>query len=257
MSDTNQPSDPDAAIVVVNYRTAALVEHCVASVEAHSGDLALETLVVDNDSRDGSVERLRAALPTARVLAMGDNRGFAAGVNAGFAASRAEIVILLNPDTEVRAGALRALVERLRERPRVGVAAPLLQDAEGRLSPNGYQRFPGLVTLSVDLCIPLGYALESAPSLNLYAMSPAALRAGATPAWVCGAALAIRRGAYEQAGPLDEGFFLYFEETEWQQRLTRLGWGIELVRAARGTWRGRSGVERWSSSRTPCWGGGG
>lgn len=246
------PSPPDAAVVVVNYRTAPLVERCLESVRAHSEGLTLETLVVDNDSRDGSAERLRAALPTATVLAMGDNRGFAAGVNAGFARSRAEVVILLNPDTEVRPGALAALVGRLRERPRVAVAAPLLEDADGRLSPNGYRRFPGLFTLGIDLCIPLGYALVSAPSLNPYAMSPAALRAGDTPAWVCGAALAIRRSAYEQAGPLDEGFFLYFEETEWQQRLARLGWGIEMVPAARACHLVRGGGEE-SGVHSPHW----
>jgi N-acetylglucosaminyl-diphospho-decaprenol L-rhamnosyltransferase len=235
--------DHDAAIVVVNYRTATLVERCLESVRGNSGGLTLETIVVDNDSRDGSAERLRAALPTSTVLAMPQNGGFAAGVNAGFRHSRASIVILLNPDTEVREGALARLVELLREQPRVGVAAPLLEDSEGQLTPNGYRRFPGLLTLWMDLCIPLGYALVYAPSLHPYAMSPAALRAGDAPAWVCGAALAIRRTAYEQTGPLDEGFFLYFEETEWQQRLSRLGWGIELVPSARVSHLVRGGGE--------------
>jgi N-acetylglucosaminyl-diphospho-decaprenol L-rhamnosyltransferase len=230
--DPRHTGAPDAAVVIVNYRRAALVERCVASVRANSGGLDLETVVVDNDSRDGSVERLRAALPGVAVLALSANRGFAAGVNAGFRATRAELVIVLNPDTEVRAGALEALLACLREHPRTGVVAPLLQDAEGRLAANGYRRFPGLFTLALDLCIPIGYVLVHAPALHPYAMSPAALRAGARPAWASGAALAIRRSAYAQAGPLDEGFFLYFEETEFQQRVTLRGWAIELVPAA-------------------------
>src|SRR5580692_6886136 len=111
-------SEPDAAVVIVNYRSPELVERCLRSVQATAGDMRLETVVVDNASRDGSVERLRAACPAVKVLEMGANRGFAAGVNAGFRESRAEFVILLNPDTEVRSGALQALVACLRTRPR-------------------------------------------------------------------------------------------------------------------------------------------
>jgi N-acetylglucosaminyl-diphospho-decaprenol L-rhamnosyltransferase len=223
----------DAAVVIVNYRSAALVERCLESVRAHGGGLKLETVVIDNDSRDGSVERLRAAAPAVEVVAMADNGGFAAGVNAGFRHTRAELVILLNPDTEVHAGALEAMLERLRTHPRAGVVAPLLEDGKGRLAANGYRRFPDLLTLGLDLCLPCGYALAYAPALHPYAMSPAALRAGAPPVHVCGAALAIRRAAYLQAGPFDEAFFLYLEETEWQQRVARAGWDIELEPAAR------------------------
>jgi GT2 family glycosyltransferase len=233
----------DAAVVVVNYRTPELVEHCLGSVRATAGGLKLETVVVDNASRDGSVERLRAALPRVAVVELPENRGFAAGVNAGFGHSRAEAVIVLNPDTEVRPGALQALLQALREQPRAGVLAPLLEDGEGRLAVNGYRRFPGLFTLAMDLCTPIGYALVHAPALHPYAMSPAALRAGRAPAWVSGAAMAIRRAAYEQAGPLDEGFFLYFEETEWQQRVKCSGWTIAVVPGARVSHLMRGGGE--------------
>jgi N-acetylglucosaminyl-diphospho-decaprenol L-rhamnosyltransferase len=223
----------DAAIVVVNYRTAEHVERCLEAVRATRGGLRLETIVVDNASQDGSVERLRAAHPWATVHAMPANRGFAAGVNAGFRDSRAEFVIVLNPDTEVRPGALADLVAQLRARPRAGVLAPLLENGEGQLVSNGYRRFPGLLTAAMDLCVPVGYALVRAPALHPYALAPAALRAGRAPAWVSGAAMAIRRRAYEQVGPLDEGFFLYFEETEWQARVARGGWDIGIVTSAR------------------------
>jgi N-acetylglucosaminyl-diphospho-decaprenol L-rhamnosyltransferase len=233
----------DGAVVVVNYRTPELVERCLESVHASCGELRLETVVVDNASGDGSVARLRATLPAATVLAMPENRGFAAGVNAGFRHSAAELVVVLNPDTEVRPGALQALLAHLREHPRTGVVAPLLEGPDGRLAPNGYRRFPGLLTVGIDLCLPIGYALAHAPALHPYAMSPAALRAGARPAHVCGAALAIRRRAHVEAGPLDEGFFLYLEETEWQQRVARQGWAIEIVPAARALHLVRGGGE--------------
>ncbi len=236
-------SEFDAAIVVVNYRTPALVESCLRSAWATCGEIQLEVVVVDNASGDGSVERLRASLPAATVIAMPENLGFAAGVNAGFRHTSAEVVVVLNPDTELRPGALHMLLERMRAHPRTGVVAPLLEDADGRLAPNGYRRFPGLVTLGIDLCLPISYALAHAPALSPYAMSPTALSTGAPPAHVCGAVMAIRRRSYIQAGPLDEGFFLYLEETEWQQRVARQGWSIEIVPDARACHLMRGGGE--------------
>jgi GT2 family glycosyltransferase len=223
----------DAAIVIVNYRTPELVERCLESVRATRGELELEAVVIDNASQDGSVERLRASQAGKRVIAMEQNRGFAAGVNAGFGATTAELVIVLNPDTEVREGALRALVEHLRGHPETGVLAPLVEDGSGALVSNGYRRFPGLFTLGVELCLPLSYLLVHAPALHPYSLSPAALSKGMPVSHVCGAAMAIRRSAYAQAGALDEGFFLYLEETEWQRRVAAQGWAIEIAPAAR------------------------
>jgi N-acetylglucosaminyl-diphospho-decaprenol L-rhamnosyltransferase len=223
----------DAALVIVNYRTPELVERCLESVRATAAEVSLEVVVVDNDSQDGSIERLRASLPSARVLEMEENRGFAAGVNVGFSHTQADLVVVLNPDTEVRAGAIEAVLDHLRQHPRAGVAAPLLEGPEGHLAPNGYRRFPGLFMLALDLCLPLAYGLAHTPALHPYVLSPAALRAGRSPAHVCGAAMAIRRSAYTQAGPLDESFFLYLEETEWQRRVKRHGWDIVLVPRAR------------------------
>lgn len=223
----------EAAVAIVNYRTPELVERCLETVRASTAGTNLEVVVVDNASEDGSVERLRASLPTARIVAMEKNRGFAAGVNACFQNTQAELVIVLNPDTEIQPGAVQALLEHLRGHPETGLVAPLLEDSDGHLASNGYRRFPGLCMLGLDLCLPLSYAFAYAPGLNPYALAPAALRAGARPAHVCGAAMAIRRKAYSEAGPLDEGFFLYLEETEWQRRMTLRGWAIEVQPRAR------------------------
>jgi N-acetylglucosaminyl-diphospho-decaprenol L-rhamnosyltransferase len=232
MSTAGDPNRLDGAVVIVNYRAAELVERCVASIGASCQELRLETVIVDNDSRDGSVERLRASLPDTTVIAMPDNRGFAAGVNAGFARTTAELVIVLNPDTEVRPGAIGALLARLRDHPRTGVVAPLLEGADGELAPSGYRRFPNLLMLGIDMCVPVSYALAYAPALHPHVLSPAALMAGGRVAHVCGAAMAIRRSAYDEAGRFDEGFFLYLEETEWQRRVTQRGWAIEVEPAA-------------------------
>jgi GT2 family glycosyltransferase len=241
--DEPNSSDPDAAVVIVNFRTPELVEACLASVAATCGELKLETVIVDNGSGDGSVERLRASVPWATVIPLAEDRGFAAGLNAGFRHTVTELVVALTPDTEVRAGTVQALLARLRSHPRAGVVAPLLEDADGRLAPNGYRRFPNLFLLALDLCVPVCYLLVRWPGLHPYVMSPASLAAGERPAWVNGAVMAIRRAAYEQAGRLDEDFFLYFEDTEWQHRVAGRGWTIEIEPAARARHLVRGGGE--------------
>jgi GT2 family glycosyltransferase len=224
---------PEAAFVVVNFRSAELVISLLRSIEPELTAISHEIVVVDNDSGDGSVEGIRAARPEARIVPLPENRGFAAGVNAGFAATEAPIVFVLNPDVEVTSGAVRALVEHLNERPGVGVAAPLLFHPDGSLQRNGYRRMPNLLTLFVDFCIPVAYALERLPWLHPHVLPANRLMRGGEVAHAYGAALAVRRDAYREAGPFDEGFFLYLEETEWQGRVREKGWTIELVPSAR------------------------
>ncbi len=214
----------DFAVVIVNHRSAELTERCAAAAAA---DGPAELLVVDNASGDGSVDALRGA--GLDVLARAVNDGFASGVNAGFTATRAPVVVLLNPDTEPAPGALGALVGHLARTPRAGIAAPRLRNADGTPQPNAYRYAPGRATLLAELCVPAGLVLERLPALDRYRLPAAGWRAGAQVAHVTGAALAVRRAAYDAAGPLDEGFFLYLEETEWQQRVRRTGFTIELV----------------------------
>jgi GT2 family glycosyltransferase len=141
---------PDAAVVLVNYRTPELVARCLDAVERTRGALVLERVVVDNGAE--SLEAL-TALPV-RVIPENENRGFAAGVNTGINATDADPIVLLNPDTEVHPGAIEALLAHLEAHPGTGVAAPLLVHVDGTPQANAYRRFPGLGTLFVELCIP-------------------------------------------------------------------------------------------------------
>ena len=219
----------DASLVIVNYRTAEMTGRCLALSADAAGDLELERVVIDNASGDGSVTALRERHPEATIVEQADNRGFGAGVNAGFAATSAPFVVLLNPDTEPRPGAIARLVEHLRTHPRAGVAAPLLLHPGGAPQRSAHRTFPTLWTLFVDFCVPLGYALALRPDAHPHELSERRTADGGAVAHVNGSALAIRRDAYEQAGGFDEGFFMYLEETEWQQRARRRGWSVDVV----------------------------
>ena len=223
----------DVAVVIVNYRTPELTARCLEFVDEAANGLEVERIVVDNASDDGSAVRLREARPDAKVVERPANDGFAAGVNAGFGASTAPVVVVLNPDTEPQRESIARLVEHLRTRSRAGVAAPLLTTPDGAVQRSAHRRFPSLLTVFVDFCVPLGYALALRPAWHPHELPEAATERGPAVEHVTGAALAIRRSAYEDAGPFDERFFLYLEETEWQQRVRGRGWAIEVVPGAR------------------------
>ncbi len=233
---------PDAALVIVHYRTEEATSRCLGMVPAAAGELALETVVIDNASGDGSAEVLRRRYPWANVVEQSGNFGFGAGVNAGFAATRAPFVMLLNPDTEPQPGAIALLVEHLRRTPRAGMAAPVLLHPDGSIQRNALKRFPTLGTLFVDFCVPVGYALAAFPERHPHELSEQATVRGGEVEHVNGSAVAIRREAYEQAGGFDEAFFMYLEETEFQQRLSRRSWTVEVVPDARVVHMGRGGA---------------
>jgi|GEM_PF-290574 len=242
----------DLAVVIVNYRCAEDTVACLDKVFAHADGLRLEVVVVDNCSGDGSPRLIAEAHPTVRVIERDHNGGFAAGVNEGFAATRAPFVLLLNPDAELLPGALAALFAHLRRQPRTAVVAPIVVRPDGTPAPNGYRRFPGPFLVGFDVCVLPGYLFALAPRLHPYAISIGELEAGVEPAWVSGSALLARREAYLQAGPFDEGFFLYFEELEWQERLRKLGWGVAVEPRARVVHRVRGGGAE-SYVHSPHW----
>ncbi|MEA2295711.1 MAG: hypothetical protein QOE86_3350 [Solirubrobacteraceae bacterium] len=231
---------PDAAVVIVNYRSAELVLECLAALPAAAGPLRLETVVVDNASGDGSVERLHDA-PIDRLIARADNGGFAVGVNAGFAATEAPYVVVINPDARPHPGSIARLVAHLEANPACGLAAPRLRNADGTPQPSAYRRFPGLGIQLAELSVPIGYAQLLAPRLDVHRIAPTEFATGRRVAHVYGACMAIRRRAFDAVGPFDEGFFLYLEETEWQRRAAKGGWTIELVADAEVTHLVRGG----------------
>ena len=126
---------------------------------------------------------------------------------------------------------MAVLAAHLRGNPRVGVAGPVLLDQDGEVRLDSYKGPPSLWS-ACNAFFPLGGALIGTRFHPEASLLRDAARGGPVPR-VCGSAIAIRREAFDEAGPMDERYFLYFEEVEWQERVAGRGWGIELVPEAR------------------------
>jgi hypothetical protein len=230
----------DLGLVIVNWNVRDLLAGCLDSVYldlAQSG-LRARVCVVDNGSGDGSAEMVRRQFPRT-LLVEAENRGMGAGNNLGLRTLAAQgsffAYLVLNPDTVVRPGALRTLVECLRQRPQAGVAAPQLLNPDGSLQHSGF-RFPGVAQAAFDLFPPPGRLarLLDSPWNGRY---PARWYAAGAPFRVdhtLGAAFVVRAEALAPWGGelFDESFTLYCEEIDAQWRLARAGWQAWLAPAA-------------------------
>jgi hypothetical protein len=217
----------DIAVAVISYNTRELLRQCLASVFA---DGAGDVVVADNGSTDGSVEMLRAEYRRAQVFVDPSNPGYGSASNAAIALCRSDYVLLLNSDTLLAPGALRALCAYLDANPRVAIVGPRLRNADGTLQRSLHQ-FPTPVVTLLDYSW-VGRVVGLVPGLRkLYVASDSHEKARAIP-WVTGAALAIRKSAFHEVGGFDPSFFMYYEEVDLSYRLYRAGWETHFTPAA-------------------------
>jgi hypothetical protein len=219
----------DLSIVIVSWNVRDLLRQCLDSLAAQQSP-AVEVIVVDNGSTDGSVEMARAEFPAVALIANADNRGFPAANNQGIRAANGRYVLLLNPDTQVAADALAALVVFADAHPDVGVVGPQLLNPDGSVQ-SSRRRFPTLATALFESTWLQPYAPRRLLDHYYVRDRPDDLQQGVD--WVDGAALMARRTAIDQVGLLDEGFFMYSEELDWCRRFRAAGWRVTYEPAAR------------------------
>jgi GT2 family glycosyltransferase len=223
----------EIAVVILNYRTPELALDCLASLEGELGSVSAAAIVVDNASGDGSADRLDRELRArgwrwARVVRSATNAGFSAGNNRGIASIDADAYLLLNSDTLVRAGAIAALHAELARNPDVGLAGPRLEWPDGTPQVSSFrQATPFTELLRAARTGPLDRLLSRHVTAKPIPEHPE------DTDWVSFAAVMIRREAIEGVGPLDEGFFMYFEDADYCRRARRAGWRVRFCPDAR------------------------
>ena len=175
-------------------------------------------MVVDNASRDGSSDAIVVAFPEVRLIRSPANLGYAGGVNAAAAVADGDALLVLNSDARLCPGAVARLLRCLEHHPRAALVGPALKYPDGRPQASAF-RFPGLLQFALDL-YPIPRLMETA--LNGRIWSSTAVRID----YPLGACMLIRRAAWDDVGPLDDGYFMYMEEIDWCKRARARGWEI-------------------------------
>jgi len=219
------------SVAIVNYNTREHLRACLATVLTEAPN---EVVIIDNASSDGSVEMVQADYPDVVLHANKINVGYGAAANQAIASCTAKYVLLLNADTLLRLGALRALSTYLDLHSRAAIVGPRLVDAAGILQASCYP-FPTPLHTFLEnstMAIFLGRLIRRhIPLLRSSYMRTWPHNAARVVPWLKGAALAIRRTAFDAVGGFDPSYFMYFEDADLCYRLTAAGWQVHFTPA--------------------------
>jgi N-acetylglucosaminyl-diphospho-decaprenol L-rhamnosyltransferase len=212
------------AFIVVAYRSAAELPGYLDSIRADAGP-DCEIVVVDNASPDDSRAVATAHSAGPRVVVSDRNLGFGGGCNLGAsqAGAASDSVFMLNPDARLRPGTTARLASLLDRDPGLGVVAPRVVDPSGESQ---------AASAGAEPCLRsnIGHFLMLGRVPGLRRLFPPVYMAGASsparPDWVSGAAMMIRRAAFEEVGGFDESLFMYMEDVDLCRRLREKGWGV-------------------------------
>ena len=206
----------DLSIAIVSWNTRRLLDECLESIFETTHGIELEVIVVDNASSDGSAEMVRGKYPQVRLIENANNVGFAAANNQAYAVTESEFFMLLNPDT-IALSSFGPIVRFMRENQDTGVVGCKSLNPDGSIQPSWYDYYP---------CFQ--WELLSARGRGLLVRMLFHRDPGSSfdTRWVGGQCLTVRRRCASEVGLMDEGYFMYNEETDWCYRIRRAGWRI-------------------------------
>lgn len=236
---------PLVSVVIPSRDTRELTLACLGSLAEEClgeqaddtfrlGPETIEILVVDDASRDGTEHAIGERFSGVQVVRNHQPRGFTISANRGLTAAAGELLLLLNSDTEVRKGALAALVAAFRERPTLGIAGAALRYPDGTAQWSGGDKPSNTWLFALASGLPA--LVGKLPGYR--AIRPVRGTGTASPAigspidWVTGAAMMIRSEVWRDLGPLDESFDFYCQDLDYCLRAGRAGWEVRVVAGA-------------------------
>jgi len=230
--DSSEKDMATLSVIIVNYNTKNFLRQCLASLYRMEPSFDFETIVVDNHSHDGSIALVRKDFPRVHLIENIENVGFAKANNMGIALARGKYVLLLNSDTQVIGDALEKLISFLDTHLDVAVVTPRLVYPD--LSDQGAARtFPTPVNVLFGRKSHLTRLFPNNRYSRKYLLSCVSTSHEPFEVdWVSGACLMVRKKVIEQVGPLDEMFFMYWEDVDLCFRIKQKGWKVYCVPGA-------------------------
>jgi GT2 family glycosyltransferase/ubiquinone/menaquinone biosynthesis C-methylase UbiE len=213
---------PLVSVIIPHQAGAEVLVHCLQALTQDRSNPDIEIIVVDNASKDGSVEEAQARFPSIQVLGLEENQGFAGGCNRGIEASRGAYVLLLNDDTEVEPGCLAGLVRVAEANPDVGACQPKIRSLRER----ALFEYSGAAGGLMDL---YGYPFSRGRLMGHVEADKGQYDDFAEVFWASGVCMLMRRSALDVAGLFDETFFAYMEEIDLSWRLQLQGYHVVYV----------------------------
>jgi GT2 family glycosyltransferase len=214
----------DLAVIIVTWNARDYIDGCLSSLRSISSWVKASVLVIDNKSTDGTPEIIQEKYPEVALITNPANQGFAAANNIGIRRSTSRYLLLLNPDTVVRPGALEGLVGFMDSHQECWAAGPALFNGDGSPQRTGV-RFPSIWNMIVESL----FLDRVFPRSRIFGRHRELYEDPATARpvdFVQGSCMIVRREVIDTIGGLDEDFFMYFEETDWCYRMKQAGGNV-------------------------------
>jgi GT2 family glycosyltransferase len=215
-------------ICIVNYQSIDDTEKCIRSIAQHAGDIAIEIIVVDNNSDTDEIinfqQRWKQQENLTIVLSP-ENVGFGQGNELGISIAKGEYFLILNPDIEVTENSIQSMIRHMDEQRDIGIVGPRLKYEDGAIQ-DSYRRFPKALDVIIKRT-----ALKHIPIFKkrlshflMWDKNPETIE---DVDWLVGGALMIRRDSLKDLKTLfDKRFFLFFEDTDLCRRMWEQGWRV-------------------------------
>jgi N-acetylglucosaminyl-diphospho-decaprenol L-rhamnosyltransferase len=221
--DSTRAAAPDVSILIVTYKCRDEARDCLASIYGQEHGVSFETLVLDNDSGDGTVEMVRSEFPQATLVPLDENIGFAAGMNRLAESARGEYVLLLNPDTIVHPHAIESLVAFARAEARHGLYGGRTVNPDGSPHPASCWGKPTLWSLTCFATM-LSTAFKGSAVFDPESLGSWQRDTVREVDIVTGCLLLAPRTVWEELGGFDLRFFMYGEDADLALRAAALGY---------------------------------
>jgi GT2 family glycosyltransferase len=210
-------SKPELSIVIVNYSSAAFLRDCLSSIYSSDLKAAFEIIVYDNGDPEPEMDSINKDFPAVRFITNARHVSYAAANNVGARESLGAYILFLNPDTIIKPGSIDGLLEFIKSTPDCGAVGPRLVNKDGVIEIS-YALDPGILSeayMKFHKSLPIGlkyriFGVDKTRKTDV----------------VVGAALMIRREAFIGVDGFDEGYPLYFEESDLCLRIRQMGWNV-------------------------------
>ncbi len=217
----------DVHIAIVSHGHFRYLDACLTSISEHTDRASVSVTLIDNVSDPKVAELVRSRFDRITFWANDTPKGFAENNNAAFQNTRSRYCFLLNPDTEIHAGAIDAMVAYMDEHKQLGACAPKLLNADGSLQLN-CRKFPSISSVLFRRT-PLRILFGKTATARRYSMADWDHETCRSIDWMFGAGIFARRETWEAVGGLDTDMFLFCEDIDWCLRCHAAGWDIHYV----------------------------
>ncbi len=212
------------SIIVTHYRTPELLKLCLQSLQEAAREIEAEILVLDSESEDETEMMVKNQFPSIAFFPFYKNTGYAKIVNVGLSRAQGDFLLVLNADIIVANDSLSKMINYLEAHSEIGVLGPQLLNFNGSIQESCF-RFHQPLTIFYRRTF-LGKTPWGKRELERFTMKDFDRNSVKEVDWILGAAMMIRRQALVEVGPMDERFFLYFEDTDWCRRFWQKKWRV-------------------------------